>query len=178
MRARNFCHTNALELSHLLKLMKKSYGLQQIDQKLSNLLQPLFSSSKKEFIIINNLVKNWEEVVGEKYAKLCYAKSVSFDKTQKSAQLTIAVYNSAVGSLLKSNSEIILERIATFYGYRAVSKIIIKQEPKILESDAPREIKLPQEDENFLDEKISEIENKELAETLKKLGREIWRKDN
>jgi len=155
---------------------KKSYGLQSIDSKLTNLLSPLFSGSKKEFIIINNLVKNWEAIIGEKYAKLCYAKAVSFDKSQKSARLTIAVYNAAVGFFLENNSEIILERIATFYGYRAISKILIKQEPKIVESDAALYFKLPQAEENFLEEKLSAIENKELAETLKKLGRQILKK--
>lgn len=157
-------------------MSRKSFGMQSIDSKLTNLLSPLFSGSKKEFIIINNLVKNWEEIIGAKYAKLCYAKSVSFDKTQKSAKLTIAVYNAAVGFFLENSSEIILERIATFYGYRAISKIIIRQEPKIIASDEAIEFKLPQDQEKFLEEKISQIENKELAATLQKLGREIWKK--
>ncbi len=156
--------------------MKKSYGLQSIDQKLTSLLKPIFAGSKKEFIVINNLVKNWSEIIGEKYAKLCYAKSVTFDKTQKSAKLTIAVHNAAVGFFLENSSEIILERIATFYGYKAITKIIIKQEPKMISSGEVAEIKLPQAQENFLEERISGIEDKELAETLKKLGRTIFQK--
>jgi hypothetical protein len=156
--------------------MKKSYGLQSIDQKLTSLLKPIFAGSKKEFIVINNLVKNWSEIIGEKYAKLCYAKSVTFDKTQKSAKLTIAVHNAAVGFFLENSSEIILERIATFYGYKAITKIIIKQEPKMISSGEVPEIKLPQAQENFLEERILGIEDKELAETLKKLGRTIFQK--
>ena len=158
-------------------MSKKFYGMQSIDQKLNNLLTPIFSGSKKEFVIINNLVKNWAEIVGAKYSKLCYAKTVSFDKTQKSAKLTIAVHNSAVGFFLDNSSEIILERIATFYGYKAITKIIIKQEPKIIKSADTSEIKLSQAKENFLMEKISGIEDQELAATLQKLGRSILAKN-
>ncbi len=158
-------------------MSKKFYGMQSIDQKLNNLLTPIFSGSKKEFVIINNLVKNWAEIVGAKYSKLCYAKTVSFDKTQKSAKLTIAVHNSAVGFFLENSSEIILERIATFYGYKAITKIIIKQEPKNIKSADTSEIKLSQAKENFLMEKISGIEDQELAATLQKLGRSILAKN-
>ena len=156
-------------------MQNKSYGLQSIDPKLTSLLKPLFAGSKKEFIIINNLAKNWEQIVGEKYSKLCYAKAVSFDKSQKSARLTIAVHNAAVGFFLENNYEIILERIAVFYGYKAINKIIIKQEPKNISLSRISEIKLPQAQEKFLEEKIAAVEDKDLAETLRKLGREILR---
>ena len=155
--------------------MKKSYGLQSIDSKITNLLKPIFQGGKKEFIIINNLVKNWHDVVGEKYVNFCYPKSITFDKSQKSAKLTIAVYNPAIGFFLENNSEIILERISSLYGFKTISKIIIKQEPQNIKP-AASEIKLPPQEEKFLQEKLNAIEDKELAQTLQKLGREILRK--
>ena len=36
---------------------KRSFGLQTIEEKMSHLLKPIFQGSKKEFILINNLVK-------------------------------------------------------------------------------------------------------------------------
>lgn len=153
--------------------MKKSYGLQSIDQKLTNLLKPLFSGSKKEFIIINNLVKNWQNIVGEKYANFCYPKAINFDKSQKTAKLTIAVYNPAIGFFLESNYELILERIASLYGFKNITKIIIKQEPKNVQTNKTKEIKLPEKKEKFLAEKIAAIEDEDLKKTLQKLGREI-----
>ena len=157
-------------------MSKPFYGLQSLDQKLSDLLKPLFQGSKKEFILINNLVKNWEDVIGKKYAVFCYPKSVNFGKEKSSGKLTIGVYNSAVGFFLENNSEIILERISSFYGFKSVSKIIIKQEPKNIDAERALDIKLPEMQENFLQEKISEIGDVELAETLRKLGREILSK--
>ena len=159
-------------------MSKTSYGLQSLDQKLSHLLKPLFQGSKKEFILVNNLVKNWEEVIGKKYSEFCYPKSVNFGKTKIAGdgKLTIGVYNSAVGFFLENNSELIIERIARFYGFKSISKIIIKQEPKIINSEKALGARLPEAQEKFLAEKISEISDQDLAETLQKLGREIFRK--
>lgn len=149
--------------------------MQQIDQKLTHLLKPLFHGSKKEFIMINNLVKNWQEIIGKKYSEFCYPKTVQFSKDKSSgAKLTIAVYNSAVGFFLENNSEIIIERIASFYGFKSISKIIIKQEPKDINSNKAREIKLPEAQEKNLQEKISKIADKDLAETLQNLGRDVF----
>ncbi len=147
------------------------FGLQNIDQKMSHLLKPIFNGSKKEFILINNLVKNWQEVVGKKYAKFCYPKSISFGK-DKTAKLSIAVYNSATGFFLENNSELIIERIASFYGFKSIAKIIIKQEPRDIENKRS-EIILPKIKEDFLQKTIFDIEDKELAKALQSLGREI-----
>ncbi len=158
-------------------MSKNSYGLQSIDNKISHLLKPIFLGSKKEFIMINNLIKNWDEIIGKKYAKFCYAKSVSFSKDKSSGKLTIAVYNPAVGFFLDNSSELIIERIASFYGYKSITKIIICQEPKSLENTDNNIVKLDETKENFLQDKINEIADKDLAETLQKLGREIFRKN-
>ncbi len=155
-------------------MSKPFYGLQSLDQKLSDLLKPLFQGSKKEFILINNLVKNWEDVIGKKYAVFCYPKSVNFGKEKSSGKLTIGVYNSAVGFFLENNSELIIERIARFYGYKSISKIIIKQEPKNIGTSKAPEIKLLDAEEKNLQQKISGIADLELAATLQNLGREIF----
>ena len=152
---------------------RRSFGPQSIDQNLSKLLRPLFAGNKKEFIMINNLVKNWAEIVGKKYAEFCYPKSVNLGKFKESGgKLTIAVYNPAVGFFLDNNSEVIIERIATFYGFKSIAKIIIRQEPKMI-SKKPKEIKLSDEKEDGLSQITSGIENQGLAETLRKLGRDV-----
>jgi hypothetical protein len=154
-------------------MKKTSFGLQLIDQKLADLLKPMFVGSKKNFILINNLTKNWSEIVGKKYEKLCYPQSVKFDKEGKSASLTIAVHNPAVGFFLDNNSEIITERIAVLYGFKSINKIIIKQDPKNISSDNINEIKLSKDQEENLKRRTSEISDENLAEVLRKLGKEI-----
>ncbi len=157
----------------------KYYGPQPIEQKLANLLKPLFQGSKKEFILINNLVKNWEEIAGKKYAQFCYPKSVNFGKDRaQGGKLTIAVYNSAVGFFLENNSELLIERIARMYGHKAIFRIIIKQEPKIITHNLHQEITLSEPEERNLEKQLANITDQELAQTLQKLGRAILKDKN
>lgn len=122
--------------------------------------------------MINNITKNWSDIVGKKYEKLCYPKLIRFTKAEKTASLTIAVYNPSIGFFLESNSEVIIERIATLYGFKSVAKIIIKQEPKNI-SQNKIERKLSSKQENSLKENIKNISDQNLAETLEKLGKNI-----
>lgn len=153
------------------------FGFQTLDTKLTSLLKPLFDGNKKEFLIINNLVKNWDEVIGKKYAKLCYPKSVNFMKKDgadfSQARLTIAVYNSSVGFFLQNNSEYLIEKIASLYGFKAINKVIIVQEPKETGTKIEFAPKLSKEKEEVLKNQIGDIKNRDLAKTLENLGRDI-----
>jgi hypothetical protein len=155
---------------------KRSFGLQTIEEKMSHLLRPIFQGSKKEFILINNLVKNWSQIVGPKYAKFCAPKIVNFEKNKSGAKLTISVFNSSVGFFLENNSDIIIERIATLYGFKSINKIIIKQEPRSIESVLPDKKINDQTIEKKVNETLKNIENKELEATLKKLAEDIFGK--
>ncbi len=153
-------------------------GLQTIDEKISHLLKPIFQNNKKHFLVINNLTKNWVDIVGEKNSQNCQPLALNFDREGKSGKLTISAHNSAIAFFLQNNSELIIERIAAIYGFKGVSKIIIKQEPKKSENQIEKIIKLDKKSEELLEEKIAAIEDKDLAETLRKLGREIFDKNS
>jgi len=155
---------------------KRSFGLQTIEEKMSHLLKPIFQGSKKEFILINNLVKNWAQIVGPKYAKFCAPKMVNFEKNKSGAKLTISVYNSSVGFFLENNSDIIIERIATLYGFKSINRIIIKQEPKNIEIEPLDKKIIDKNIEKMVDSTLENIENKELEATLKKLAEDIFGK--
>jgi hypothetical protein len=174
------------------------FGPLGIDRSISKLLKPIFSGSKKEFTIINNLAKKWPEIVGKNYAQFCHPKSVAFSKnndslikdsknnsskkqnfnTQNKAKLTIAVSNSAVAFFLESSSDLIIERIAQLYGYKAIEKIIIKQEPKNqhFEQSSLKQRQMSDltiDSQKRLNQVMGLVKDKELAEILTKLGQEI-----
>lgn len=148
--------------------------MQAIDEKISQLLKPIFQNNKKHFIVINNLTKNWVDIVGEKNSQNCHPQALNFDREGKNGKLTIGAYNSAIAFFLQNNSELIIERIAMIYGFKGINKIIIKQEPRKPENLEEKPIKLDKKSEELLEEKIAGIEDKDLAETLRKLGREIF----
>ena len=77
---------------------------------------------------------------------------------------------------LENNSDIIIERIATLYGFKSINRIIIKQEPKNIEME-PLDKKINDQDtEKMVNSTLQNIENKELELTLKKLAEDIFGK--
>jgi hypothetical protein len=152
---------------------KRSTYARSIEENLNLVLQPLFSGSKKEFILINNLVKNWSQIIGKKYAKFCAPKMVSFSKDHKTAKLTIIAYNSAIAFFIENNCELILETIASLYGFKTINKIIIKQQPQIIKNIDEENIILPELKEKYLQEKLSSFSDADLASSLANLGRHI-----
>lgn len=156
--------------------MRNRFGVSHIENSITNLLKPLQKKDKKNFLIISNIIKNWEKVVGKKYAVLCAAKSISVDKkgvNSKKSKLVINVYNPAVGFFLQNNSELILDRIAQLYGYRAVHKIIIKQEAKEIDINKNKEAKLTKKQENELNSQIKDVSNSGLHDVLERLGKDV-----
>ncbi len=159
---------------------RRGYGVSHIENSITNLLKPLHNKDKKNFLIISNIIKNWEKVVGKKYVNLCAARSIGFDKGgsgQKKAKLIINVYNPAVGFFLQNNSELILDRIAQLYGYRAVHKITIKQEAKEVNLNKNKEPNLTETQKKSLESQIKDVKNTDLQEILSKLGADIMSGD-
>jgi hypothetical protein len=145
--------------------------MESLGKKIHQILKPIFSGNKKEFIMINNLIINWGDIVGMKYANFSYPKLVKFDKNNNRFVLTIAVFNSSIGFFLESNSDLIIERIASFYGVKSVAKIIIKQEPKNLKHDVIEDFNISFEKEEIINKSIQGIEDKDLAKVLEKIGK-------
>ncbi len=154
------------------------FGAKSIENSLSHLLNPIFRKNKKDFLIINNLSKNWHDIVGEKYAKFCKPKIIKNSNKQNSKNLIVIAYNPAIGFFLENNSGLIIDKISTLYGFKVIDKIIIKQEPQQLETERKTEIKLEKKQEDFLQEILAKCDNQELSQTLLKLGKEIFKKTN
>lgn len=163
------------------KVEKWSRGHMNIESALGYFLKPKMAenekTSKKEFLAIANLIKYWSEIVGKKYEKFCSPLNISFDK-ESQAKLTVAVFNPAVGFVIENSQDLILERIARLYGFKAIKKIIIKQQPKEINQTRKEEVKLSAKEERIVAQKIIEIEDKALAETLFNLGKLIFNEIN
>ena len=104
--------------------------MKKLEHSLNFLLKNKIHHHKQEFFIIHQLSKNWQQIVGKEYQKYCQPKSINLNVEKQEIKLTIVAYNSAMAFFLEHNTSLILERIALLYGFKAVGKIIIKQEPK------------------------------------------------
>jgi hypothetical protein len=104
--------------------------MKKLEHSLNYLLKNKLKHNKQEFFIIYQLSKNWQKIIGKEYQQYCQPKSISLNSDKQEIKLTISAYNSAIAFFIENNTSLILERIAILYGFKAVGKIIIKQEPK------------------------------------------------
>jgi hypothetical protein len=156
-------------------MTRKFSGLHTVEESISLLLKPIASKNSKKYSFINNLIKNWSDIVEKKYIDYCQPKSITFEKgKQNSIKLTIIAFNSPVAFFLKNNSDILIERIASLYGNRSISKIYIKQEPQLIKKKDNKNQIISIDKEQFINKTIQNVADQDLKTTLTNLAKTIF----
>ena len=117
----------------------------------------------------SRLLTDWQVVVGERLADVCLPEKLSRDGV-----LTIRV-SPAFGLELQHLEPKILERIATFFGHRAVSRLKLRQgEVQRPERRKARESRTltPGEDAE-LENQLSKVDDDGMRDALERLGRAV-----
>src|SRR5271154_17606 len=72
------------------------------------------------------IIQNWQHIVGKELTRFSFPQKIAFKPNQKiNGLLYIAVNNPGFSLSLQAQESLIIERIATFFGYRAVGRIKI-----------------------------------------------------
>jgi len=152
-------------------------GFLPLEKNISQILKPIFVKGRKNkdsFLVINNLNKNWQKIIGEKCWQFCAPKKIKFEKNKKAdGVLAISANNSAIAFYLEAGTNQIIENIASYYGYKIISDIRIIQEPKVLVEEKLAEINknISQKSKDLITNSTLEIKDQELREILQKLGK-------
>ncbi len=136
------------------------------------LVKPVF---KARGLLEGKIISHWSQIVGEKFAQLSMAQRISFPKgSRKNGTLYVSV-TSASAFLLEHAQDLIIERVNTFFGYKAVEKLKMIHDfslPKIKENpQAPSE--LSRTDLKWLEDIVDQVEDSELKPFLEQLGKGI-----
>lgn len=95
-----------------------------LKQCIEPLTRPVF---KEKGIAAARLLTQWPSIVGEELAAHSYPEKVSFPQGKKTdGTLTVAAA-SGFALQLQYAQPLILERLATYFGYKAISRIAITQ---------------------------------------------------
>lgn len=106
----------------------KYHGPKNFEQLYHDLTKATF---KKYGFINIKILSEWDTIVGATLAKICEPQKITFEPGQtRAGVLHITVSNPAFSLELQSYEARIIERVATFFGYKAVSKIRISVKPK------------------------------------------------
>jgi hypothetical protein len=75
-----------------------------------------------------DVIRRWSEIVGEGLARVCTPIKMTFPSgSAGNGQLYLKVSNGAHALEVQFQEPVILERLATFYGYRVATRIVIMQ---------------------------------------------------
>ncbi len=127
------------------------------------------------------LLANWSDIVGETLAQYSLPQKIRFNKNERSNGLIeLVVLSGAFALEIKQREKQILEKINTYFGYFAVSKL------KIIQNSSPENFLLNKKpidnvknflvsetEQTYITELVKDIHSDKLRETLNNLGKAV-----
>lgn len=74
-----------------------------------------------------SIVSRWNEIVGERYAKVSSPESIRFPTGKKAGGVLTLLVDGAHAPLIQHLTPMIVERVNRFFGYAAINRIVFKQ---------------------------------------------------
>ena len=148
-------------------------GQRQADSLMESLVKPaLFKRGMTEV----RLIREWPLIVGTLLGTVSMPEKITFPKDKRThGRLTIRTAP-GWGPELQHLSPVILEKIAVFFGYRAVESLQIVQDTHLLKWQQPQEAPAPApspEQLLRLESLVAEVTDPRLKERLISLGKHI-----
>jgi hypothetical protein len=82
---------------------------------------------KRFGFIQSAIVSRWNEIVGERYARVSLPESIRFPAGRKSGGVLTLLVEGAHAPLVQHLAPLIIERVNRFFGYEAVNRIVFRQ---------------------------------------------------
>lgn len=109
-------------MSHLIK-RSRAAGT-PLSQAMEKITKPLF---KKRGFVESRLITQWPQIVGAQLAACCIPEKLVFDRWNQTGAKLHLVTESTWALELQHMEPVILEKIAGFFGFRAVDRLVIRQ---------------------------------------------------
>lgn len=126
----------------------------------------------------SSVVTRWPEIVGARHAQVCMPEAIRFPPGEKSEGILQLVVLPAHAPLIQHVIPEIMERVNRFFGYKAVSRVKLRQgavkPPHAEARTAPPSLKpIPME----LGDSLRDIGDPELRTVLESLARSLGSKE-
>ncbi len=131
--------------------------------------------AKLKNIPSTKIITDWKFIVGESLALKTLPWKLSYDKYDNNGSIHVYVKDSPTALEISYLEQLILEKIATYFGYRAICKLKMKQNPQIfanVKQEEEFEIKdlLNESEKSKIRTELEQINNKELESALFKMA--------
>src|SRR3954454_13517377 len=129
-------------------------------------------SFKRFGFVQGSIVSRWNEIVGERYAKVSSPESIRFPTGKRAGGVLTLLVDGAHAPLIQHLTPLILDRVNRFFGYGAINRIVFRQGKPPAAAPRPERPQLravPKE----LGEGLREIADPELRLCLESLAAQI-----
>ncbi len=155
----------------------RRHGLRALSQTVSKITQKSF---EKQGFAEQEVIANWHLIVGETLADISVPVKISRPRGKAGDGSVMQVRVDQAGALdFQHLSPIIVDRINTYYGYRAIERISILQGP-VVKADKPASKPnrpLTSDEAAQLEELLADIDNENLRRALMSFGSQVLTDD-
>lgn len=153
---------------------KRIYGTKGIAQLLHIVTKPALS---KRGFAENKILTDWQLIVGAAIGMNSSPSKLDFYRDKRSeGTLHIEVYDSGLAMELTYMEPVIIEKIATYFGYKAVSRLRITQKPGgspyQQDSESVTKRVISNEKSSLIDNMLDGFDD-EIKQALSSLGRNV-----
>lgn len=168
------------KIKDIVSAEHKASGLENLSASMSPLIKKLLGNKG---LIEIDLLSNWQNIVGQEIAEHSMPQKIVFKPNcRNDGTLHLLVAGSAFALEIQHKLPIILEKINTFFGYKAIAKITIMQNDEFINTslptvseDKPDKKLVTKQEQTYINEVTEGIQNSELKEQLKSLGESIFK---
>lgn len=149
-------------------------------ESLGSIFMPIMKNvmSAEDFVEADILL-HWQDIIGADIAGYTNPLKTKFNPKNNQRTLFMEVPAGGFALELHHKEDYILEKINSYFGYKAVHKLNISQninmriKKTLLQQRNEKEQKLEETEEKYLSELVSEIKDEKLREILIKLGTSV-----
>lgn len=116
-------------MSTTKKTKKSTRKFRLFPRTLGEALRPAIQPTLKKRGVEATMIEQWSSIVGPALAEQCTPGKCTFKKDTQNGGVLIIHTSSAYALELQYSAPLILEKLAIYYGYRAVDRIKIEQRP-------------------------------------------------
>ena len=147
---------------------KRRYSLfsKSLKSCIDPLVRPVF---KAQGLAASKLIAEWEQLVGKELARHTLPLKLTFARDKNHGGTLTVSCTGAYAVTLQHMQPILIERIASYFGYKAVERILIEQRP--MEAVAPAKRSVAKKGKNVDTSSIADVEDPELREALSALAK-------
>jgi hypothetical protein len=149
-------------------------------RSVSDMLPSVGGAEFRRFgFVQSSVVSRWNEIVGERYARVSSPESIRFPPGRRQAGVLTLVVEGAHAPMMQHVAPVIVERVNRFFGYQAVERVQFRQglvrvaEAKLKRAAPPSLRPLPAD----LGDSLREVADPELRACLESLARGVAASD-